>query len=207
MRFAVSFILAIVVALSLFFLMQYMISGGRGGLNKIDSHSVIEFIRLKKDADTQIRKRTKPKKPPPPKQPPPPPKLKVAKSPDTKVPHPNMKMPELPSQRITGGPFMGSVGGGDLNEDGDAIPYFKIPPQYPRKALIAGKEGWVNIAFTITPEGTVVNPRVVDSKPRRLFDRAAIKAILKYKFKPKIVDGKAVERKSTQLIEFKLEKE
>jgi protein TonB len=47
---------------------------------------------------------------------------------------------------------------------------------------------------------------VVDSDPPRIFNREAIRAILKWKFKPRVVEGVAVERRATQLIEFNLDK-
>ena len=61
--------------------------------------------------------------------------------------------------------------------------------------------------FTITEAGTVVSPKVIASKPVRIFDREALRAILKYKFKPKIVDGVAMTQVATQRIDFKLAKD
>ena len=69
---------------------------------------------------------------------------------------------------------------------------------------MAGTEGWVKVAFTVTETGTVKDVSVVEAEPRRIFDRAAKTAILKWKFKPKMVDGKAVERQAVQTIDFKL---
>jgi protein TonB len=75
---------------------------------------------------------------------------------------------------------------------------------YPRDAAISGIEGWVNVEFTITEVGTVKNPRVIDAEPGRIFNREAIRAILKWKFKPRVVEGVAVERRATQIIDFTL---
>ena len=103
------------------------------------------------------------------------------------------------------GPFLGGMGQGvDLTKDGDIIPIVTIAPNYPRKAQIAKIEGWVEIGFTITETGAVINPKVVASKPARIFDREALRAILKYKFKPKIVDGVAMTQEATQKIDFEL---
>jgi protein TonB len=120
-----------------------------------------------------------------------------------------MDMPRLSTSGVAGGPFIGGVGRGTgvAQGDGDLIPLVKIAPRYPRKAALAGKEGWVKVAFTVTELGTVTAVSIVDSKPRRMFDRAAKKAILKWKFKPRVVDGKPVPRKAVQVIEFKLEKD
>ena len=80
----------------------------------------------------------------------------------------------------------------------------RIQPQYPRRAAIAKIEGFVTIEFTITATGSVTNPKVVDAKPPRVFDRDAIRAILKWKFKPRVVDGRPVARRATQTLDFKL---
>jgi len=61
------------------------------------------------------------------------------------------------------------------------------------------------VEFTITAIGTVQDPRVIDAEPARIFNREAIRAILKWKFKPRIVDGVAVDRRATQIIEFNLD--
>jgi len=99
-------------------------------------------------------------------------------------------------------PALGAVGYGvDRNAEGDVIPLVRIPPQYPRKAAMAKIEGWVKVEFTITEEGTVTNPRVLEAKPPRIFDREALRAILKWKFKPKIVDGVRVPQIATQTID------
>jgi protein TonB len=87
---------------------------------------------------------------------------------------------------------------------GEAIPLLRLEPVYPRAAARAGKEGWVKVAFTITAEGGVVDASVVESSPRRVFDRSALRAIRKWRFQPRLVDGKPVKSRATQLIEFKL---
>ena len=80
----------------------------------------------------------------------------------------------------------------DFKGDGELIPLVRIAPQYPRNAARDGIEGWVKMEFTINKAGTVSDPKVLESKPRRVFDRAARRAILKWKFKPRVVDGKPV---------------
>ena len=62
----------------------------------------------------------------------------------------------------------------------------------------------MKLAFTITERGTVIDPVVVESRPRRLFNRSAVAAIRKWRFKPKVVDGAPVSTRATQVIEFKL---
>ncbi len=207
LRLPIAIILAALVSLALFFAMHFMISQGKGDLNKVADYSVVDFVRLKHESETRVKKRVIPKKPPLPKTPPPPPELQVAQDDAVAMPNLQMDMPRLSTSGVSGGPFIGGVGrgtGSATRGDGDLIPLVKIAPRYPRKAALAGKEGWVKVEFTVTELGTVANVKVVDSKPRRLFDRAAKKAILKWKFKPRIVDGKPVPRRAVQVIEFKL---
>ena len=73
------------------------------------------------------------------------------------------------------------------------------------RAARSGIEGWVKLEIQITEAGTVENARVIDAEPKRIFNRAAKQAIIKWKFKPKLVDGKAVSRTATQIIEFNLD--
>jgi protein TonB len=86
----------------------------------------------------------------------------------------------------------------------EVIPLFRIDPDYPRKAARARKEGWVKIEFTISEHGTVIDPVVVEARPRRTFNRSALTAIRKWQFKPKLSDGKPVSRRASQVIEFNL---
>jgi protein TonB len=90
--------------------------------------------------------------------------------------------------------------------DRDVIPLVRINPDYPQRALQRGLEGWVQVQFTITPTGTVKDPIVVDAMPRNVFDDAALKAIARWRYNPKVENGAAVERVGVQTrIVFQLE--
>ncbi len=205
-RLPLAIIGAVCMALALFYAMHFMISQGKGRINRSEDYSVVDFVRLKHESETRLKKRVIPKKPPLPKEPPPPPQLSVARKNNVAMPNLKMEMPIIPNIGVSGGPFMGGMGSGAgiVQGDGDLIPLVRIAPRYPRKAALAKKEGWVKVEFIVTELGTVTDVNVVDAEPRRLFDRAAKKAIMKWKFKPSIVDGKPVPRKMVQVIEFKL---
>ena len=90
--------------------------------------------------------------------------------------------------------------------DRDVIPLVRIAPDYPPRALSRGLEGWVQVQFTITPTGMVKDPIVVNAEPKNIFDDAALKAIARWRYNPKVEGGVAVERVGVQtIIRFQLE--
>jgi protein TonB len=90
--------------------------------------------------------------------------------------------------------------------DRDVIPLVRINPDYPPRALSRGLEGWVQVQFTITPTGTVADAKVVNAEPKNIFDDAALKAIARWRYNPKVEGGVAVERVGVQtIIRFQLE--
>lgn len=78
--------------------------------------------------------------------------------------------------------------------DRDVIPLVRINPDYPPRAQTRGIEGYVIVQFTITPTGTVKDAIVVEAKPEGMFDDAALKAIARWRYNPKVEGGVAVER-------------
>ena len=83
-----------------------------------------------------------------------------------------------------------SLGGGF--SDGDIIPLVAIQPQYPRRAAERGIEGHVIVSFVITTVGTT-RDIVVEETTNRVFNRSAIRAAERLKYKPRIIDGTPVE--------------
>jgi protein TonB len=79
-------------------------------------------------------------------------------------------------------------------------------PVYPQRALRAGLQGAVTLEFTVTPEGDVRDPKVTKANPPDVFDDAAKEAVLKWKFRPKMVDGRPVAWPATLNITFTLKK-
>ncbi|MDG1121227.1 MAG: energy transducer TonB, partial [Glaciecola sp.] len=70
-----------------------------------------------------------------------------------------------------------------------------------------GKEGWVRLSFTINEVGGVDDVTVTEAEPKRVFDREAKRALRKWKYKPKIVDGKPEKQFGMKVqLDFKLDK-
>jgi len=94
------------------------------------------------------------------------------------------------------------IGGGN---DRDVLVQLRIPPLYPPSAESRGIEGWVRVQFTITATGSVRDARVVSAEPRGVFDEAALTAIARWRYNPRIVDGVPVESVGMQTeIQFEL---
>lgn len=206
MRQIVSTFLGVAVAISLFLLMHSLISGDNDVDRERNNVLRLDFIQVNPDELENIRERRKPPEPEPPKEPPPPPELKVQSQDRPQQDMPRIDMPRINIGAASGsGPYLGNWSAGDPSAEGDVIPIVRIEPQYPREALMDGISGWVDIEFTIEADGSVSDPKVVDANPRRLFDRNAVRAIYKWKFKPRIVDGQPVARRATQRIEFNIQ--
>ena len=194
--------MSVAVTFSLFFLM-YSLIANKDGINKTPGDNIsIIFGRVKLQDELKVKKREIPKKPPPPKDPPPPPKMAVQNVQKQVAPMPQMRMPNLNLGVGGSGPFLGNFSQADMNADGDVIPVVRIPPQYPRKALMAKIEGWVTLEFTINETGGVEDIKVLKAQPPRVFDKAAMRALYKWKFKPRIIDGVPQKRRATQTIDF-----
>jgi protein TonB len=206
LRGPISALLAVAVTFGLFLLMFKLISSGGNNNDELEAIAGIHFGPVDIPDDLMTKNRRIPKRPPPPKNPPPPPKLQVSKMEQTVQNMPTLDLPDLDVPMSGGeGMYLGNFASVDRTEEGDIIPIVVIRPMYPRDAAMKGQEGWVKVEFTITAIGTVKNPRVIDSKPPRVFNREAIRAILKWKFKPRVVDGVAVDRLATQTIDFSLD--
>ncbi|MGB5589385.1 MAG: energy transducer TonB [Gammaproteobacteria bacterium] len=201
--------LATIVSLLLFRFDSALINRPKNFDDDIARVKILEFIHVQPDEFVYSKERRLPKKPPPPDRPPPPPKVRV-NSP-TEIPQSmmNMDMPDIEMGfGAGGGPYIGEYYGGRQNSnmpDGDVMPIVRIEPRYPRDALLRGLEGWVKVEFTITAEGSVTDAVVVASEPQRTFDRSAVQAVLRWKFKPRFVDGNAISRRAVQTIEFQLD--
>ncbi|MCZ4339607.1 energy transducer TonB [Shewanella colwelliana] len=201
LRGIVSLLVGGAVTFALFVFMAFLVSGGAKRADTATDSPVIEISMDKQDTKVQDKPRVKPKPPTPPEQPP---------LPDTPPPDSSSdidtNMSFNMSGVVAGGANTGFKLGNMMTRDGDATPIVRIEPQYPIAAARDGKEGWVQLSFTINELGGVEDVQVIKAEPKRVFDKEAKRALKKWKYKPKIVDGKALKQPGmTVQLDFKLD--
>ena len=159
----------------------------------------IEFTRMLRDTQTESRREEKVEREPPPAAPDMP-QLSLANS------SVDANVVSLAPSIDTAGAMTGiNMSAGS---DRDVVPLVRINPDYPQRALSRGLEGWVQVQFTISETGSVIDPIVVDSMPKGIFDDAAIKAVSRWRYNPKVEGAVAVQRVGVQtIIRFTLEDE
>ncbi|MBB3062087.1 energy transducer TonB [Microbulbifer rhizosphaerae] len=181
--------LAIATTFALIFTMHQLIQANMGAPEDEEQIKVADVVMPEQKIETQYDTR-KPDKPDEPEQPPP------------EMPEPEYDEPNLDDSINMSAPRGSAdlkIGGlGGAFSEGDYLPIVKVQPQYPRRALQRGIEGYVIVEYTVTTNGSVRDPKVVeaftlDGNPTTIFNRAAIKSALKYKYKPRVVDGQAME--------------
>lgn len=200
MRFLAPFALASIAMVGLFWLLYALIASTTGVEGNSEILPTVDFVRLAKNFEIESRER----KPPP------------------EMPDRPEAPPEVPVQQVQiQGPTSTNVSinmslenstqvkanFGLSSTDGEYLPIVKVAPMYPARAQSQGIEGWVLVQFTVTEAGTVTNPVVIEAQPAGVFDEAAKKAVLKFKYKPRVEDGKPIAVPNVQhLIRFELDK-
>ena len=197
-RYVISIVIGTAVTLSLLFVMQLLIVTGKAALTKPRDRAKLEFVRVKRNEALNTQDFTPEKPPPPPEVPPETPPQEMD-SVDPNAPTINVAPPTVTADTSIGGP------GGMNIAEGDYLPIVRVAPVYPARALSRGLEGYVDMSFTVTTTGTVRDPIVIFSTSS-LFERAATRAVLKFKYKPRVVDGVPVDVPNVKTrITFKIE--
>lgn len=177
---------AALVALSIVFglllLMKFLITTDLDEPEETNENAIVDIWQEEQEIEDQVKEREieeidEPEAPPPeiPQQ-----SIEIES---------NLDSVNISSGRI-GADVDISLGGGF--SDGDIIPLVAIQPDYPRRALERGIEGYVVVSFTITTQGLTRDIKVLESTSS-IFERNATRAAERLKYKPRIVDGTAVE--------------
>jgi len=186
-RIVFGIVIGVIVTAALFWFMQYLIETADRKLNEGASGHLVDFVRLKRDESIQ-RRQLKPKKPPPPDAPPPQPPTPQLDSLDPNAEKIAISAAPVETDIEMSGGFSLGVG------EGDYLPIVKVAPIYPQRALSRSIEGYCVVQYTVTKNGTIRDPFVVEDQcTSSLFHRASIQASLKFKYKPRVMDGQAVE--------------
>ena len=197
-RIILGFPIAGAITIALFLLMRYLILPGDKPVEEVADGPKISITRPERDENTQARDRNKPDRPQKQSKPPPPPPMQMQKNVKPMANSMSMSIPGFDSNLN-----MSKMG---APSDRSATPLVRIPPQYPQRAASRGTEGWVLVEFTITPAGTVADAVVIDADPASIFNRSALRAISKWKYRAKIVDQKPVAQYGMQqLITYEME--
>ncbi|MBK1875432.1 energy transducer TonB [Pelagicoccus mobilis] len=179
------------ISVGLWILMLNLIESSGFSKKDFEDPGSIEFVRLKRAEPPKFKEREIPQKPPPPKKPPPPPSMTVSdmEKPTNEPMDIDMPNIDLPAAGVGGGAFISNFQGTVAQGDRERLPKFRIEPEYPMKARQEGIEGYVKLMIDITDKGTVTNVRIVEAEPRRYFETAAKRAVLRWKYDPLVVDG------------------
>ena len=184
-RYAFSIVIGSFVTLSLLFVMHLLIEYGESAVTKERTRHNLDFVRVKRNEALNTEDFTPEKPPKPPETPPETPPQDMDNL-DPNTPTINIAPPPISADTNIGGP------GGMNIAEGDYLPIVRVAPVYPARALSRGLEGHVDLSFTVTAAGTVRDPLILFSTSS-LFERAATRAVLKFKYKPRVVDGIPVD--------------
>jgi len=162
--------------------------------------------------------------PPPEQEKPPPPELEVEQPPEAP---PAPQLADAPQQiplsadlEVAAGGGGGLVGFGEVRalvateavqqEAFDVSdlekrpePVSQVPPTYPTDLKKAKIEGSVTLVFVLNEEGRVEDPRVENSS-RPEFEKPALEAIRKWRFRPGMKEGRAVRSFIRQPMRFRV---
>lgn len=191
-RIGIMMILGAITAFGLFWIMQALISV-TGELGEQGKRLSIEFVRLRKDNTPELKEREKPKREKPEQQPPPP-QMNMAQN-----INPSDAVGDIVPMIDTGVELAEATSLGAGGSDREPVPLVRVDPDYPARAKQQGIRGYVEVEFTISPVGTVVNEKILRSKPPRVFDRASLQAVRRWKYNPMIKGGVAVARHGVQV--------
>lgn len=181
-RVLIAALVAIPVAVGLFFIMQSLIDR-EYEQEDVESRKIADIVVPEREIDVNVREQ-KPEKVEDPEEPPPemePMDMDMDMDMDIAnvAPRANVNV-SISSSGMSSG-------------DGEYLPIVKVAPIYPRRAQTRGITGYCIVEYTVTTSGSTKDIRPVDCQPSGVFESASVKAAEKFKYKPRVVDGTAIE--------------
>ncbi len=176
-------LLALPVAGGLFFIMQYLIAMADPKIDDSKQRKLADIYMPEREIETNLKEQ-KPDKVDDPEEPPP----------DLDTPDVDMDMDvDVVNLAPTAQVDVSISSSGMATGDGEYLPIVKVAPIYPRRAQSRGITGYCIVEYTVTTSGAIRDPKAVDCQPAGIFENESVKASLKFKYKPRVVDGVAIE--------------
>jgi protein TonB len=195
-RVTFSAFLGALITVSLLWVMHYLIATGVTAFSEEQTFRFVDFVRVQRDERTETKDDRVEK---PPEAQPPPPMQPDRQLDDLDAGATAISVSAPRVQHET------SLGRDGFFSDGEYMPIVQVAPQYPPRAAERGLEGYVTLEFTVTRQGTVRDPVVIESSSS-LFNRAAIDAVQRFRYRPRVIDGEPVEVPGVRFrITFELE--
>lgn len=185
-RIVALLIFGIVIAGGLTYFMHVLIESSQQELDRSNRANLLDFVRVKRD-ETSERQKVKPQRPQAQEAPPAPPTPQQQQNnlADTSL---NVSVPQAAANINV------EIGAISISaSDGEYLPIVKIAPVYPLGALSKGIEGDCTVTYTVATNGSTKNIEPVKGQCPGVFMRASVAAAKKFKYKPRMVDGKAIE--------------
>ncbi len=197
-RGLVAVIVGLVITVLLYWLMSALVAAGKNALTQAPAGRIVDFVRVP-DPPQLRTEQPKPEKPDKPQIAPETPQMQ------SEAVKPSGNTVNIGALSVDSDLAVDTSAGLSAS-DGEYLPIVKVAPIYPRRAQSRGIEGWVLLSFTVTETGSVIDPVVIDAEPAGVFDNAAKKAVERFKYKPRVINGQAqVVRGVEHLITFKLD--
>lgn len=188
---------AIIVTALITTVMVILVTSPQAKLQTKDNSDPLNFIRVKQQEVVKTRE-FKTEKSTPPRAPVAPALDVAATSQNVQIEKIPVKLAALPEGHVSVNAGFGFGLGTGMQvgnfQETEYLPLVKIAPAYPQSGLNYNIEGYCTVEFTVTPKGTTRDIRVLEDQcTHAIFMRPSIMAAKKFRYQPRIVDGKAIE--------------
>ncbi len=194
-RLAFPLLIAFALNVALFVVMQAMVVQKRIRLADVSDFQLANFIRVPEASKPPPSRREAPSKP----------SAEAHQAETTSLAQNNQQGSSLnvPAS-FEFGFDAGGVGAPKIYMDSLLTAIIRTPPVYPSRAAARGVEGYVDILYTITKTGLVEDPVVLEAQPEGMFEKAAMRAIVRWKYSPMLENGKPIAVKAKARVIFRL---
>ena len=200
LRFPAILLATLLINVLLFTAIEFMVGVSRVRLSETEDFEIANFVRMQEQS-REVRSRrdpTAPQKPQSEVQR----DLRRLSSASTKVGGMAFDVPDFDMDIDVELDL-----GGEIAIARELSPLVRVPPEYPMRASEDRIEGFVTLRFIVNETGSVEDPEVIRSEPAGVFDKAALRAVMRWKFQPVIRNGKPVRVYGVNTITFKVQEE